>query len=74
MRCEVCFRHCEIRDGETGFCGGRAAEDGKIFAAYYGKITSIALDPIEKKPLNRFHPGKRILSVGSFGCNLRCPF
>ena len=74
MRCEVCFRHCEIRDGETGFCGGRAAEDGKIFAANYGKITSIALDPVEKKPLNRFHPGKRILSVGSFGCNLRCPF
>ena len=74
MRCEVCFRHCEIRDGETGFCGGRAAEDGKVFAANYGKITSIALDPIEKKPLNRFHPGKRILSVGSFGCNLRCPF
>ena len=71
MRCEVCFRHCEIRDGETGFCGGRAAEDGKVLAANYGKITSIALDPIEKKPLNRFHPGKRILSVGSYGCSLR---
>ncbi len=43
-------------------------------AANYGRITGLALDPIEKKPLNRFHPGSMILSVGSYGCNLRCPF
>lgn len=46
----------------------------KVVPANYGRITSIALDPIEKKPLSRFMPGSRILSVGSFGCNLRCPF
>ena len=74
MRCEVCFRHCDIKDGETGFCGGRAAEEGRVFAANYGKITALALDPIEKKPLNRFYPGSFILSAGSYGCNLRCPF
>ena len=73
-RCEVCFRHCEIKDGELGFCKARIAKDGLVFAANYGKITGLALDPIEKKPLNRFHPGKMILSVGSYGCNLRCPF
>ena len=48
--------------------------DGKVVAENYGKITSIGLDPIEKKPLNRFFPGSLILSVGSYGCNLRCPF
>ena len=47
---------------------------GAVFPANYGRITSLALDPIEKKPLARFHPGSMILSVGSYGCNLRCPF
>ncbi|MCR5846956.1 MAG: AmmeMemoRadiSam system radical SAM enzyme [Lachnospiraceae bacterium] len=73
-RCEVCFRHCEIKEGNKGFCGARTVKDGRVIDAAYGKITGIALDPIEKKPLNRFHPGKMILSVGSYGCNLRCPF
>ena len=73
-KCEVCFRHCEIEEKKYGFCGARSAKDGKVFAANYGKITGLALDPIEKKPLNLFHPGKMILSVGSYGCNLRCPF
>ena len=72
--CSVCFRHCDIPEGETGFCGGRVCEDGNVVAGNYGSITSIALDPIEKKPLARFHPGSLILSVGSYGCNLRCPF
>lgn len=72
--CKVCFRHCHIEDGETGFCGGRTSRDGVVIADNYGKITSLALDPIEKKPLHRFYPGSRILSVGSYGCNLRCPF
>ena len=72
--CNVCFRHCNIPEGGTGFCGGRVCEDGNVIAGNYGSITSIALDPIEKKPLAHFYPGSLILSVGSYGCNLRCPF
>ena len=72
--CGVCFRHCRIEEGKLGFCGGRICRDGRVEAYNYGKITSLALDPIEKKPLSRFFPGSRILSVGSFGCNLRCSF
>ena len=72
--CSVCFRHCHIPEGGLGFCGGRTAKNGKVEAFNYGRITSLALDPIEKKPLARFHPGSLILSAGSFGCNLRCPF
>ena len=73
-KCDVCFRHCEIPEGRTGFCGARTCEGGVVKAANYGRVTSLALDPIEKKPLARFHPGSMILSAGSFGCNLRCPF
>lgn len=72
--CKVCFRHCDIREGGTGFCGARTVNQGEIIASNYGRITSLALDPIEKKPLNRFMPGSYIISVGSYGCNLRCPF
>ena len=72
--CELCFHHCALDDGQTGLCRARACQDGKIISLNYGKLTSLALDPIEKKPLRRFHPGSLILSVGSFGCNLRCPF
>ena len=73
-KCSVCFRHCDIPEGKLGFCGGRTTRDGRVEAYNYGRITSLALDPIEKKPLARFYHGSRILSVGSFGCNLRCPF
>ena len=73
-RCELCFHHCALDEGQTGLCRARACQDGKIGSLNYGKLTSLALDPIEKKPLRRFHPGSLILSVGSFGCNLRCPF
>ena len=72
--CEVCFRHCDIKEGMTGFCGVRRCRNGKVIPDNYGKITSLALDPIEKKPLHRFHPGSMILSAGSYGCNLNCPF
>lgn len=72
--CDVCFRHCNIPEGGRGFCGVRTCRDGRVIPLNYGKITAIMLDPIEKKPLSRFHPGSRILSVGSYGCNLRCPF
>ncbi len=72
--CDICFRHCKIEEGATGFCGGRTCRDGKIVAANYGRLTALALDPIKKKPLKMFHPGSQILSLGSYGCNLRCPF
>ncbi len=72
--CDVCFRHCRIPDGALGFCGARTACGGRVEAFNYGRITGLALDPIEKKPLARFFPGSIILSAGSFGCNLRCPF
>ena len=73
-RCGVCFHHCEIPEGRTGLCGARTCRDGAVIAGNYGKVTALALDPVEKKPLRRFHPGGMILSVGSYGCNLRCPF
>ena len=72
--CNVCFRHCQLTEGETGFCGARICESGKIIPQNYGRLTALALDPIEKKPLARFHPGSLVLSVGSYGCNIRCPF
>lgn len=74
IRCELCFRHCELAEGQTGFCQARVCRDGAVMPLNYGKLTSLALDPIEKKPLRRFRPGSLILSMGSFGCNLRCPF
>ena len=72
--CGTCPRHCRLTEGQIGFCRARQAKDGHVVPSNYGKITSIALDPIEKKPLSFFHPGSKILSIGSYGCNLRCPF
>lgn len=73
-QCDACFRRCKIEEGAIGFCGARACRGGKIVADNYGKLTALALDPIEKKPLKMFMPGTAVLSVGSYGCNLRCPF
>jgi pyruvate formate lyase activating enzyme len=72
--CKTCPRHCRLADGAIGFCRARRAEDCRVVAANYGQISSLALDPIEKKPIAFFHPGSNILSIGSYGCNLRCPF
>ena len=72
--CDVCFRHCDIPEGGRGFCGARTCLGGRVVPENYGRVTALALDPVEKKPLRRFHPGGMILSVGSYGCNLRCPF
>ena len=72
--CEVCFRHCDIKEGALGACNARGCKDGKIVAVNYGRVTALALDPVEKKPLSRFCPGSKILSYGSYGCNLFCPF
>lgn len=72
--CKLCRHNCAIEEGMTGFCRARENMGGKIVCKNYGKITSLSLDPIEKKPLYRFYPGSLILSVGSYGCNFRCPF
>lgn len=72
--CRLCPFHCRITEGKTGRCRVRKFEGGKLWALSYGRITSAALDPVEKKPLYHFHPGAPILSIGAFGCNLRCDF
>ena len=74
MECGICPHKCALDEGETGFCKARVNLNGKIICKNYGLISSVALDPIEKKPLKNFMPNSKILSVGSFGCNLRCPF
>ncbi|MBR6960138.1 MAG: AmmeMemoRadiSam system radical SAM enzyme [Clostridiales bacterium] len=73
-QCNVCFRHCDITEGHTGACRARTCRNGVVVPSNYGRVTSIALDSIEKKPLARFCPGSKILSAGSYGCNLFCPF
>ena len=72
--CDVCPKFCRLREGQVGFCRARANVNGSIIPINFGECTSLALDPIEKKPLMRFHPGSYILSYGSFGCNLRCSY
>ncbi len=72
--CRVCMHRCALEPGQTGLCRARKNKGGEIVCENYGRITSLALDPVEKKPLHDFHPGSMILSVGSFGCNLRCSF
>jgi pyruvate formate lyase activating enzyme len=72
--CFLCPHNCNIPSGHTGICGVRYNHDGTLIAESYGRITALALDPIEKKPLSRFHPGSYIHSAGSYGCNLKCSF
>ncbi|MEA5093413.1 AmmeMemoRadiSam system radical SAM enzyme [Sedimentibacter saalensis] len=74
ITCRTCPHLCSIDEHKVGLCKARSNQEGKIIPINYGLLTSIALDPIEKKPLMRFHPGSKILSVGSFGCNLKCQF
>lgn len=73
-RCEICHHNCSLDEGQLGTCRARRNKDGRIICENYGRITSIALDPIEKKPLHMFKPGSKILSVGSYGCNMHCLF
>ena len=72
--CGVCFRQCRLKEGQTGACGARACREGAVRPVFYGQLSSLALDPIEKKPLAHFYPGSLILSAGSLGCNLHCLF
>lgn len=72
--CPVCPRHCRLGEGQTGVCGARVCRKGVVVCENYGRLTSVALDPVEKKPLAVWMPGSYVLSVGSYGCNLSCPF
>ncbi len=74
VQCHLCPHDCIIAPGKKGFCGVRKNADGMLKTLNYGLVSSLALDPIEKKPLRRFYPGSMILSAGSVGCNLACPF
>ncbi|MBQ6394809.1 MAG: AmmeMemoRadiSam system radical SAM enzyme [Atopobiaceae bacterium] len=74
VRCTTCFRGCELRDGAVGSCHARGNADGRIVPLGYGRVTSIAIDPIEKKPIARWKSGSTVLSLGGYGCNLRCPW
>ncbi len=72
--CHTCMHQCSLEEGQRGICGARINKNGTVLCANYGRVTSLALDPIEKKPLKMFYPGSLVLSAGSFGCNLKCPF
>lgn len=74
VHCLLCPHGCVIRDGSSGHCRVRENHGGTLYAASYGHVSSLALDPVEKKPLARFHPGSFVLSAGSWGCNMSCRF
>lgn len=74
MQCDLCPRGCSLEEGRSGFCGVRTCKDGNIILDVYGRPTGLAVDPIEKKPLNHFYPGSKVLSFGTVGCNLDCRF
>ena len=72
--CGLCPHACLIFPGKVGLCGVRRNIEGRLLAESYGCISSLSLDPIEKKPLKRFYPGSLILSVGCYGCNMKCAY
>lgn len=74
IRCNVCGRRCVIIAGGVGWCRTRAHRDGKLVTLIYGAVSSLAANPIEKKPFYHFHPGTRALTIGSWSCNFGCPW
>jgi pyruvate formate lyase activating enzyme len=74
LRCELCPWNCVLKPGQTGVCKVRSNENGKLVTHVFNKVAALGIDPIEKKPLYHFYPGKSILSVGEVGCNLHCSF
>ncbi|MCX6086648.1 MAG: AmmeMemoRadiSam system radical SAM enzyme, partial [Caldiserica bacterium] len=74
VRCLACAHGCTVAEGRTGLCGVRRTVKGKLQSLVYGLPASVALDPIEKKPLYHFLPGSTALSLGTFGCNFSCAF
>lgn len=73
-QCLLCPHFCIINDGKSGICRGRQNIDGTLYAINYGECVSLAIDPIEKKPLYHFYPGSYVLSTAPNSCNLNCPF
>lgn len=73
VECHTCQRRCIIPPGKTGWCLTRVNENGVLFSLIYGEVSSLSINPIEKKPVFHFYPGSRWLSLGSLGCNFRCP-
>jgi len=74
VECQLCPHLCRIKNERLGICNTRLNRNGVLESVQWGVIASSGLDPIEKKPLYHFHPGKMIYSIGGFGCNLNCPF
>jgi pyruvate formate lyase activating enzyme len=74
LQCDVCPRHCRLREGQRGLCYVRQNLEGEIALVSYGRSSGFCVDPIEKKPLNHFYPGSSVLSFGTAGCNLACKF
>ncbi len=74
VRCLLCPHKCVIEEGKVGLCGVRKNVKGTLYSLNYGEISGIAMDPVEKKPLFQFRPGEEVLSIGSWGCNMKCPF
>ncbi len=73
VKCNVCQRRCVIPEGKTGWCMTRLNDRGALYSLIYGEVSSISINPIEKKPVFHFYPGSKWLSLGSLGCNFRCP-
>lgn len=73
VTCNICQRKCTIPEGERGYCRTRLNDGGKLYSLIYGRVSSSSINPIEKKPVFHFYPGSRWLSLGSLGCNFRCP-
>jgi pyruvate formate lyase activating enzyme len=74
VRCDLCPWYCVLKPRQTGNCKVRSNVNGKLFTHVYNQIAAFGIDPIEKKPLYHFYPGRRILSIGEVGCNLHCSF
>jgi pyruvate formate lyase activating enzyme len=74
VQCDVCPRHCRLREGQRGLCFVRAREGNAVVLTTYGRSSGFCVDPIEKKPLDHFLPGTAVLSFGTAGCNLACKF
>ncbi len=73
VQCNVCQKRCIIKDGKLGYCSTRLNDGGKLCTLIYSKVSCCMVSPIEKKPLFHFYPGSRWLSLGTLGCNFRCP-
>jgi pyruvate formate lyase activating enzyme len=74
VQCDICPRYCKLREGQRGMCFVRMCQAGEVVLTTYGRSSGFCVDPIEKKPLNHFHPGTPVLSFGTAGCNLACKF